>query len=143
MIKQQLALKQERKLDNELCLCCDDSSCTDNEISLTSIQAHTQAHIFTYTKPLVFDFLSGRRPTASGSIQDQNRKKRLVGGERNRTVCRNYMITECDRDLLVVCSEITTLFTDVCCHYLLSSCSLLWSIMKSPLFEYIGCIIYL
>lgn len=52
------------------------------------------------------------------------------------------MKTESDRDLPVVCSEITVLFTDVCCQYLLSSCSLLWSIMKSPLFEYI-CIYYL
>lgn len=93
--------KQERKLDNKLCLCCDDSSWTDNEISLTSIQTHT--HTYTYTKALVFDFLSGRCPAASGSIQDQNRKERLREGERNRIACRsqkhsaNYMKWERER----------------------------------------------
>lgn len=48
---------------------------------------HSDAH--TYTKPLVFDFLSGRRPTASGSIQDENRKERLREGKRNQIVCRS------------------------------------------------------
>jgi len=45
LISQQLGFKLERKLDNELCLCCDDRSWIHNEISLTSIQTHTYTRL--------------------------------------------------------------------------------------------------